>query len=365
MMWARFDSQMPHHAKVRRAGAEAAMLWVCGICYCNAHSTNGRIDKDMVPGLYLPLLRAAERLALKLCQVGLWADRGAFYEVHDYEQYQGDALKEEVTARREYERQRKRAQRDARSESGVELTGKIYFARAGDRIKIGFSKNPWARVDALRTGSPVPVILLGYIEADFSYERELHDRFAHLRDNLEWFRAEPELLEYIDKTATKSRATGSGTTKNGRNANGSEATHARPPERAGAPASDRPTDRPTAVAAATADFPVTSNDVAAAWHRATNLPGGHPGVLHAEHAWRADYETVAAAVNRLHHSERRQALTAVCEWFWVAPDGPVQSGRLSRYTATPEPFAKHISRDLAAAYAWWQALQGMRSEAAS
>jgi hypothetical protein len=43
----------------------------------------------------------------------------------------------------------------------------------------------------------------------------------------------------------------------------------------------------------------------------------------------------------------------VCEWFWLAPDGPVQSGRISRKNANPGHLAKNISRDLQAANAWF------------
>jgi hypothetical protein len=114
-------------------------------------------------------------------------------------------MKENVEARRAYERERKREQRELKSDGSA--GGKVYFARVGDRIKIGFSKNPWARLDSLKTGSPTPPELLGYVAGTIETERSLHDRFKHLRENLEWFRSDPELLEYIATVATGSATT--------------------------------------------------------------------------------------------------------------------------------------------------------------
>jgi hypothetical protein len=111
--WVRTDDGCPYHPKMLRAGAEACWLWQAGNCYSNAHRLNGKIGKDLLPVLYPPLGSKAKRLATKLVAVGLWHDRGDHYEIHDYRQYQEQALKEVVEARREYERERKRKQRSA------------------------------------------------------------------------------------------------------------------------------------------------------------------------------------------------------------------------------------------------------------
>jgi len=47
------------------------------------------------------------------------------------------------------------------------------------------------------------------------------------------------------------------------------------------------------------------------------------------------------------------ALHAVIEWFWLAPDGPVQGGRVPRVKASPAQLALLVSQDLAAAQVWW------------
>lgn len=97
---------------------------------------------------------------------------------------------------------------------------------------------------------------------------------------------------------------------------------------------------------------VSAGDVSLAWHAAMQQPGGSPGALHALSAWQREFETIAAACNAV-DGDPRLALRVVCEWFWLAPDGPVQSGRLSRTTASPRHLAKHISRDLDGALQWW------------
>ncbi|HEV7717177.1 MAG TPA: hypothetical protein VGO53_16385 [Steroidobacteraceae bacterium] len=112
MQWVRLDSQAMSHPKLLRAGAEAAALWVSGLCHCNTHTTNGRIDADMVPLLYPPLGWAkARKAAQQLCNVGLWSDRGDHFMVHDYEDFQSEATKDAIIAKREYERSRKAEQR--------------------------------------------------------------------------------------------------------------------------------------------------------------------------------------------------------------------------------------------------------------
>lgn len=73
----------------------------------------------------------------------------------------------------------------------------VYFARAGDAIKIGVSIDVRARVRGLSTSSPVPIELLAAMPGGVDEERALHRRFAYLRMNGEWFRAESELLDFI------------------------------------------------------------------------------------------------------------------------------------------------------------------------
>jgi hypothetical protein len=117
MTWTKLHDGVPNHPKLIRAGAEAAWLWAAGLCYSNAHHLDGKLDKDLIPSLYTPLARKAKSLAAKLCLVRLWHDCGDHYEIHDYKDYQEQALKEAVEARREYERERKAEQRSKHKQS--------------------------------------------------------------------------------------------------------------------------------------------------------------------------------------------------------------------------------------------------------
>jgi hypothetical protein len=65
---------------------------------------------------------------------------------------------------------------------------------------------------------------------------------------------------------------------------------------------------------------------------------------------------IAAALNELGEAGRWDALTAVCEWFWRSPDGPVQSNRIKPSRANPGNLAKRVTSDLTAAAQWWSQL---------
>jgi hypothetical protein len=95
---------------------------------------------------------------------------------------------------------------------------------------------------------------------------------------------------------------------------------------------------------------VTHEIVSREWHAAMATAGASG--LHAAHAWRADYETIAAACAAV-DGDPLTAVVAVCRWFWLAPDGPVKAGRVRMHFATPGHLAKRVSTDLLAAAAWW------------
>jgi hypothetical protein len=97
---------------------------------------------------------------------------------------------------------------------------------------------------------------------------------------------------------------------------------------------------------------VGAEDVARAWAETIAQPGANPGALHALDSWRKKFETIAAACNAV-EGQPAVAMHAVIEWFWLAPDGPVQAGRVPRVKASPAQLAKLVSQDLAAAQVWW------------
>lgn len=120
--------------------------------------------------------------------------------------------------------------------------------------------------------------------------------------------------------------------------------------------------RDSTAAAATADSPngtngeaakrVEAEDVARAWAETIGKPGANPDTLHALDSWRAKFQTIAAACNAV-DGQPAIAMHAVIEWFWFAPDGPVQGGRVPRAKASPTQLARLVSQDLKAAKVWW------------
>lgn len=83
------------------------------------------------------------------------------------------------------------------------IWGYTYFVRRGDLIKIGHSGAPKQRVKALGKGIKVLAIVLNTVIG----EGAAHRKFDHLRHEGEWFRADPELLEFIETIRCQSSET--------------------------------------------------------------------------------------------------------------------------------------------------------------
>lgn len=80
----------------------------------------------------------------------------------------------------------------------------IYFVENPDNgfIKIGYSVNVPRRLKELRQADHPGLVFMGAMDGRLIDERELHNRFANLREKGEWFRRNPILLEMIEKDAT-------------------------------------------------------------------------------------------------------------------------------------------------------------------
>lgn len=95
--------------------------------------------------------------------------------------------------------------RDYRARLSEKGTGagipKIYFFRAGDFVKIGFTKKGLeSRLAQLQPGNPTPIESMGWFPADQSQESLIHDKFKTCRMTGEWFRLTPDLLDFISTT---------------------------------------------------------------------------------------------------------------------------------------------------------------------
>lgn len=86
-----------------------------------------------------------------------------------------------------------------------DVKGSIYFvlAPSSNRIKIGFSVNPAKRIEAILTGCPERLAVLGVIPGTIPEEHALHHRFAPARVHREWFNATPELRSYIREATAR------------------------------------------------------------------------------------------------------------------------------------------------------------------
>lgn len=76
----------------------------------------------------------------------------------------------------------------------------VYFIQAGlpgRPIKIGYAQELCRRIVSLQLGCPEPLEVLLAVAGGRSLERDLHERFAHLRIHQEWFRVDFELIQHI------------------------------------------------------------------------------------------------------------------------------------------------------------------------
>ncbi len=74
----------------------------------------------------------------------------------------------------------------------------IYFLKANDRVKIGYSHDPSDRVPSIQTASPYDLDTLLVIDGTRDEERQLHARFASLRRSGEWFEYEQPIKDFIE-----------------------------------------------------------------------------------------------------------------------------------------------------------------------
>lgn len=116
MTWVRLDDSVLSHPKIAACGPEAFVLWVGGLCYANRHATDGHL-----PAHVLPLLCPASgwsaatlaRLSDRLLTAALWrSDERGGWMIHGYDDYQEEAMRASVDARRASAKERKRAQRN-------------------------------------------------------------------------------------------------------------------------------------------------------------------------------------------------------------------------------------------------------------
>lgn len=115
MTWVRLDDGFRDHPKVLAAGPLAGWLYVCALCYCSEHGTDGFIPKPVVPRL--ADIKGSEKLAERLVEVGLWEKKTGGFQVHDYLEFQPSA--EQVKNHRKANNERIAKWREKRPRNGV------------------------------------------------------------------------------------------------------------------------------------------------------------------------------------------------------------------------------------------------------
>jgi T5orf172 domain len=80
----------------------------------------------------------------------------------------------------------------------------VYFLRSGRFVKIGYSTNPNERFRQHSVSNP-DLETLAIIPGTRSTERELHNKFEHLRHNREWFHLTEDLRAAIQGLAAEAK----------------------------------------------------------------------------------------------------------------------------------------------------------------
>lgn len=122
MAWLRIDDNVPHHRKMLAAGPAAAWLWLCGVAYCQRHTTDGHIPAEALPWLGV---EKPKPLAATLVRVGLWHADGDGWRVHDFLDWNASSDErkertEQKTGRQQRWRERMRA--DASTKQDVDAS---------------------------------------------------------------------------------------------------------------------------------------------------------------------------------------------------------------------------------------------------
>lgn len=101
------------------------------------------------------------------------------------------------------DKQAQEAERQAKHRRKSE--GYVYYAVAGRRVKIGHSRNPWARANELRCALP-DLEIAAVEDGGLAMEQQRHQEFAKYRVDREWFELSDELKAHIGVVGDRSNA---------------------------------------------------------------------------------------------------------------------------------------------------------------
>ena len=202
MRRARLSVNFDEHQKYYDYGAEEMGVIACAVAFSSRHLSDGRLPRAWPARRFGDEVRS---VVDRLLDDGVWRRLpSGDYEIVDFLDH--NRSKSEFESVALLKRTAGSAGGKARAaghgaSKNIPARPVVYFVQSGDKhgpIKIGYADNGRSRVSALQTGNPDTLKVLAFIESTSpSMETELHARFAGLRLRGEWFRPEPELLDYI------------------------------------------------------------------------------------------------------------------------------------------------------------------------
>lgn len=121
-MSVRVDEDLPNHPKVLHLRhPESAWFFVCGLCYCQKHATDGVIPACAVRRI--STVRRPLACAEDLVSVGLWERDGDGFRVHDYHDWQPTAAQVKDRRRKSADRVKRWRERERNGVTNVPIYG--------------------------------------------------------------------------------------------------------------------------------------------------------------------------------------------------------------------------------------------------
>jgi hypothetical protein len=137
--------------------------------------------------------------------------RKAGYEAAPLGRDMREAIRRAAELNSGWDKDDRRQRRQGRS-TYEQDSGFVYFVCAGASIKVGFSRTPDLRINALRTTAQFELVIIGVAVGSSQMEREIHRKLRAYRcngDGREWFHDVPEvraiISAYLERYDLKSR----------------------------------------------------------------------------------------------------------------------------------------------------------------
>lgn len=197
-MWLRLYTELLNDPKVQLLPPEQFKGWVNLLCL--AKERDGLLPSVRDVAFRLRMSEAeATCLLVDLAKQGLLDENDDGYKPHNWEtrQYasEGASRREPLKPSKPYSELRK---------SGKANYVYVIGTTLACAVKIGISKNPWARIEDFQTGSPEKLSVLATFRADTYSEVEIHDILSEFRQHREWF-ALPEEIQNVITTAADNK----------------------------------------------------------------------------------------------------------------------------------------------------------------